>query len=74
MENQKDSPIAVKATGSNLVGTHMVDDEPIAVLDGPASTFVRELSQSLGTSRSWTLDLIVTTYAKTFGFDPPPGK
>ena len=71
MEENKDSQIKVKTTGSNVLGTHVVDEEPIAVLDRHTSAFARDLSQSLGQNESWTLDFIVETYARRFGFDYP---
>ena len=65
----KKNRIAVKATRGNVMGTHVVDDEPIAVLDRPTSAFVLTLSTHLGKSESWTLDLIVQVCE--FGFEPP---
>jgi hypothetical protein len=67
----KKNRIVVKATRGNVMGTHVVDMEPMAVLDRNTSAFVLELSTHLGKSESWTLDLIIHAYAKRFGFEPP---
>ena len=71
MEKNKDVRIAVKRTGSTPLGTHLVDEVPIAVLDRHTSAFVSALAQSLGMSESWVLDFIIETYATKFGFNHP---
>jgi hypothetical protein len=62
--------------GSPLPAVHQVGDRLLTALrprgaDRPTSAFVRDLATSLGMSESWTLDFIVETYRKRFGFDHP---
>jgi hypothetical protein len=71
MKHQDNPRIAVKATRGNVVGTHVVDDREIAVLDRHTSAFVFDLAQAIGMTESWVLDFIIETYAKRFGFEPP---
>jgi len=71
MDNQDNRRISVKATGGNVVDTHIVDEQSVAVLDRHASAFVFQLAEATGKSESWALDLIVETYAKEFGLEPP---
>jgi hypothetical protein len=70
MEEEKTSQLSVTGTGSTPLGTHLVDEEPMAVVDWPQTTFVRTLAEILGVGESWVLDHIIATYALRYGYDP----
>jgi hypothetical protein len=70
-KKQQDDRLSVRGTVSNILGAHVVEDKLLAVLNRTATAFVRRLAQCIGMSESSVLDIIVETYRKTHGLNPP---
>jgi hypothetical protein len=71
MEEQNHEGLPVTGTGANKLGSHQVDEKPMAILDGPQTEFVLTLAGILGMNEKWVLDFIVATYEQRFGYEHP---